>query len=521
MRAVAYCRVSTDEKDQMNSLENQIKHYQGLFKENNYEPVKVGMFYRKQGNKEIKQPLEGIFADEGISGTKLKNREAFKYMLECAKRKEFDVIYVKNIARYARSVEDGTKTLKDLKECGVKVIFEDGNLNSFEHELVINLFLSVAQEESRAKSIAVQFGIHKAQQAGKWNSQAPYGYMIVDGYLKIELNEAEIIKKIFELYLNGYGTGKIARWLDSNNILTKTGKKWTQKQVCSILDNPIYTGLQRTHRQQNIDVNRNIIVDVDSNEWIIHKREDLRLISDADFAKVQKQRKMRLEMFSNGHRPSNKHIFSNLLYCGNCGWNMKRKKRHSYIRKNGTTRDIGYEWTCQQNDMYGKARCAYRNALPEDELIKHIKSRIEEIRNDNEYLNMFFEKYMKKYYTIDNLEEQLETINNSIDNLSKKIDLNFNLLAEGIINKDEYKKRNDTLQTELLEFENKKNKLLMFENEINAKKREFEEYCNTLKTIDLNNLSNAELKKIINKITITSTKWLVDNMDKWYIEEFV
>ncbi|HYE12155.1 MAG TPA: recombinase family protein, partial [Patescibacteria group bacterium] len=97
MKCVAYCRVSTDKDDQLNSLENQISHYTELFKKEGYQGAEVGMYYSRDGKKEAVEYIPSIFADEGISGTKLKNREAFKYMLECAYRKEFDVILVKNV----------------------------------------------------------------------------------------------------------------------------------------------------------------------------------------------------------------------------------------------------------------------------------------------------------------------------------------------------------------------------------------------------------------------------------------
>ena len=125
MKCVAYCRVSTDSAEQMNSLENQISHYTKLFDEEGYEGAECGMYYSRDNGKEKFKELKSIFADEGISGTKLRHREAFKYMLECAFRKEFDIIYVKNIQRWARSVEDGSGILKKLKVIGVRVIFED------------------------------------------------------------------------------------------------------------------------------------------------------------------------------------------------------------------------------------------------------------------------------------------------------------------------------------------------------------------------------------------------------------
>lgn len=134
-RCVAYCRVSTNHDDQKNSLEAQKAYYTEIFKKEKYNPAKVGVLYKKGG---VKEKINGIFADEGISGTSLKRREAFKAMIEYAKKKAFDIIYVKSVSR---SVEDGVKIVKDLKEIGVGVVFEDCGIdtskeyNEFELEL--------------------------------------------------------------------------------------------------------------------------------------------------------------------------------------------------------------------------------------------------------------------------------------------------------------------------------------------------------------------------------------------------
>ena len=113
MRCVAYCRVSTDDKEQLTSFKNQREYYLKLFSEDNeYEPVKCGMLYRKGQDPEHNE--DGIFADEGISGTKLKNREAFNRMLELARQHMFDLILVKDITRYSRSIVVSVKTVGGL-----------------------------------------------------------------------------------------------------------------------------------------------------------------------------------------------------------------------------------------------------------------------------------------------------------------------------------------------------------------------------------------------------------------------
>src|SRR5689334_19629182 len=150
MRIVAYCRVSTNHEDQKESLENQRQHYDELFnklKPTGYQVPDVGLLYKANGTH---MKLSGIYADEGISAAKRnKYRGAFNRMIEDAKRRLFDRVYVKSITRFSRRLEEGSTILKDLAEYGVEVIFEDGNLSSknASHEMIIGMFLALAQEE--------------------------------------------------------------------------------------------------------------------------------------------------------------------------------------------------------------------------------------------------------------------------------------------------------------------------------------------------------------------------------------
>ena len=527
MRAVAYCRVSTDSEEQLNSLQNQINHYSNLFKKEGYSSPKIGMFFKKEGRNETKHLLDNaIFADEGISGTKLKNRKAFEYMMECAERKEFDVIYVKNVARWSRFTVDGGQALKNLKALAIRVIFEDGNLDSWDDEVVINIFLSLSQEESRSKSAAVQWGIRKAQEAGKWNSQPPYGYDIVDGYLQKNEAELETVKKIFDWFLNGWGTGKITRELNNQGIYTKNGKLWSQTQVTKILDYELYTGKQITHRVYNDDINnerKKAQKRVDPKDWIITYREELRIIDDETFLRIKLLREQRRKLNYRGQKNSDKHLLSNLLYCGDCGGNMKRKKRHTYIKEDGkrVKKYNGYEQTCQIHDMYGSAKCGYRNAIPEEVLIDYIKMRIRIIQTEKEILDSHYRNYMSKNFDIDNSEDRLVSIEESINKLNKQVKLNFDLLSEGVIGKEEYKQRNDILQNQLSDLQGEKDRIIHLEQNRKLAEIKFKEYCQNLKQIDVEKLTNATLKKIFDKITImTNESYVEKKISKEWLEHF-
>lgn len=527
MRVVFYARVSTNSDDQLNSLQNQMEFFNEYFLENKYTPVEdCGMLYKK--NKKV-EFIRGGYADEGISGKSLKKREAFKQMILDAKEKKFDLIVTKSVARFARSVEDNAKSVKDLKELGIGIYFLDLKINSLDSskEFMINLFSSLAQEESNSKSYIVQFGIRKAQRQGKFTGHAPYGYNIIEGFLKINETEEKIVKKIFDMYKEGYGTGKIARTLNHEKIPTKKGVKWSQIQISRILENTIYKGLQIQHISQNIDVNRDIRKMIPEEEWIRHQIEELIIIEPKVFDLVQFEKQKRLEQFGEMSysdvkyvdekgmlniikkrrllrgtgRHSNQHLFSNILYCGNCGAALKRKKRRAHVRKDLTSKDLGYEWVCSINDMYGKDRCAFRNAFSEEYLFEYISKEIENFKiNGNHEWNL--ERFIDGNYNTENIKEDLAKNKDEILETESMVNLNFNLLSKNKIDEDEYTKRNTSLQIQIKKLNLELYKLVNIDKGIEETKIKYEEFIKFLNGVDKAEITNSTLKKLLNKINV-------------------
>lgn len=515
MKSVAYCRVSKDTADQLNSLENQINHYTELFKQKGYEGAECGMYHSKEGNKENVRYITSIFADEGISGTKLKNRGAFKHMLECAFRKEFDAILVKNVQRWARNVEDGAGIIKKLKIAGVRVIFEDGWLDSSNpaNEATINILFVMAQEESRSKSTAVKFGISKAQNMGKFTSAAPYGYYKDNGYLKPISEQIEVVKKIYDLYLSGWGSTRINKYLNGNGIVTQKGNRWSSVQIYDILSNPIYSGKQITHRVMNTDVNVDTFTHTDGNkeytfksrkpiieeDWIINQFEQLRAVTDEVFSLVQEENAKRKELHGYGNRQSMKHVFSNLLYCRNCGRAMRRKKLWGWKRKDGT-RNFGVEWVCVNHDMYLNDVCQFRNSWHEEELIGKIKTEIEKLRDNKDNLDLIFKDYMKTFYSLEEVTERIQYIQNQLIDIKAEIAANLKLYTKNIIDEDQYKLQNDEAQGKRKTYESELIKLKKIDEARTDAKKRYNNYVEFLDKVDINNLNNILLKKVINKI---------------------
>lgn len=237
-RVAAYARVSTDSDEQFTSYEAQVDFYTNYIKGNpDWEFVEV-------------------YADEGITGTNTKHRDGFNRMIADAMAGKIDLILTKSVSRFARNTVDTLTTVRLLKEKGVEVYFEKENIYSLDSkgEVMLTIMSSLAQEESRSISENVRWGKRKSMADGKVS--LPYSRFLgykkgEDGMPQIVEEEAEIIRKIYSLFLDGYTVRMIADYLMGHKILTPSGKKqWSVSTIMSILQNEKYKGaalLQKTY----------------------------------------------------------------------------------------------------------------------------------------------------------------------------------------------------------------------------------------------------------------------------------
>jgi len=270
MRIAAYCRVSTGSDEQLSSLENQRTFFEEYAKKQGYDLVK-------------------IYADRGISGKALKNRTEFVQMLNDGKKRMFDLVVVKDISRFARNTVDFLTGIRTLKSCGVDVRFLSCNMTSLgESEFALTIFAAIAQEESYNLSKRIMFG--KKISAGKGRTPSViFGYDKIDTYsLAINKREAEIVKKIFEMYVEkNMGIRKITAYLNENKFYSKHQKEWQHKSVRRILSNPIYEGTLINNKSETLDFlecTRRLLT---CDETYKHNRPELAIVSKSTFAKAQ------------------------------------------------------------------------------------------------------------------------------------------------------------------------------------------------------------------------------------------
>lgn len=230
LKVAAYCRVSTDDEDQLNSYHTQKAYYT--------EHIKRNPRWR----------FAGIYADEGITGTQVKKRDEFLRMIDDCEDGKIDLILTKSVSRYARNIVDCISYIRKLKALGIGIYFEEQNINSLteDSEVYIGIYGVLAQSESENISANVKWGINKRMQNGTYNCRFNLlGYRRDKETKEIYIvpEEAEVVKMIFQMYLQGKSLGQIKAYLESNEIKTINGKSvWDKSTVKGILINEKYIG---------------------------------------------------------------------------------------------------------------------------------------------------------------------------------------------------------------------------------------------------------------------------------------
>lgn len=227
IRTIIYARVSTEKCEQLTSFNAQLEYYKKVYSNSEYE-------------------LLGIFKDYGISGMSVKNRTGFNDMIEFCKKYHVDLIVTKSISRFSRNTKDFLENIRLLKDLNTSVFFEKENINTLteESELILSILASFSQEESINISKNMKWRIKKSFENGDYiPSFLPYGYFRENDEIKVNEKEAEVIRNIYSLYLDGKSCTYIAKYLSENGVKTRTNKDvWHYRTVAEMLKNEFYTG---------------------------------------------------------------------------------------------------------------------------------------------------------------------------------------------------------------------------------------------------------------------------------------
>ncbi|MCM1226690.1 MAG: recombinase family protein [Clostridium sp.] len=320
IRCAAYCRVSSDSEDQLNSFMAQTRYYGQIFEHSETET------------------LIDIYADEGVTGTRDDKREEFQRMMKDCRKGKIDRIYTKSISRFARNTKDCLKNIRELKSLGITVFFEKENIDTanMTDEMMITIMGGLAQEESTSISQNMRWSVQKRMQNGTYVlPHAPYGYRIENKQLIIVEEEAKIIRLIYDSYLNGLGTEAIANLLNQKS----DKRKWSSIAVRYILTNEKYTGNSLWHKTCTTTVlpYKTIINNGCEEKYYAENTHDA-IIPQEQFDKVQ-------QLMSSRSFEVKKCIcpLSQKIYCGECGTMFRIK------HINGST-----YWECRNHNTSAK-----------------------------------------------------------------------------------------------------------------------------------------------------------------------
>ena len=422
-RVAGYARVSTDHEDQQTSYEAQVDYYTTYI----------------QGRDDWE--FAGLYSDEGISATNTKHRNGFNQMITDALAGKIDLIITKSVSRFARNTVDSLSTIRKLKEHNIECYFEKENIWTFDSkgELLLTIMSSLAQEESRSISENVTWGQRKRMADGKV-SFAYSRFLGLDkdketGKIVVVPEQAETVRLIFKLFLEGMTPHSIAAELTKRGIKTPSGKDvWNQQTVRRMLSNEKYKGDALLQKEFTVDFLQKKMKKNEGEvpQYYVEGNHEA-IISPAVFDMVQAELARRK---SGGSRYSGVSIFSNKIRCGDCGGWYGSKVWHSTDQY----RKVIYR--C--NRKYNYEKCQTPHVTEEEIKAMFIKAYNELISEKKEIIANA-EIIRKTLCTTDTMLAEKQRLE---DEILVLVEMTQNLVAENARvaqDQEEYQKRYDSL----------------------------------------------------------------------------
>lgn len=442
LRVCYYCRVSTDSDVQLNSLDNQLEYYEKYIKS------------------KPKWIFSGGYIEEGKTGVRVDVRPSFKKMIHDAKHNKFDLIITKEVSRFARDLEDSIHYIRELKDSGVGVFFENQNLNTFDSnsELILNIMFNLAQDESRKLSSRVKFGHRQAIENGHvLGSSNITGYKKDNCKLVIVENEAKFIKTLFELYSSGkYGFQKLSKKLSELGYLNKKGKLYDKDSLKRMIENPKYKGYYRAKTYEILDYRTKRRKKNSLDDQVLYKCKDgsiPAIISEELWDQANKILKSRTKGYESNNYWSGglKYAFSSKIYCKEHNTNFQRS--HGSKNKNRPT------WSCSMYLQHRLAACE-SPIIAETDLYNIMSSIMNNIIPQKKKI---VDNMLKLYENIDRTNDyykELELLNTNIKIIEQKKSMALDLIFNGDISKESLKMQFEKYDQEIKSFNVKKTMII-------------------------------------------------------------
>ena len=446
LRVAAYCRVSTNSEEQLNSYENQKAYYT--------EKIMTNPDWT----------MVDVFADEGKTGTSACKRKDFLRMIRQCRQGKIDMILAKSVSRFARNTVDTLNYTRELRSLGIPVIFEEQNINSIhpESEFLITIHGAFAQSESEDTSSRVRWGIQQSMRTGKANIQFKtlLGYKKgPDGEMVIEPEQAETVKLIYEMYLSGKTLRSIKETLEARGLRNAAGTtEWTTSNLRTILSDEKYCGdvlRQKTFIRDCIS--KQVVKNTGQRpKYLIQNHHDA-IIPREQFDAVQFEMARRRAQTDRSRKSaptgagkySGKYALSGLLFCGECGTAYRRV----VWTQHGEKRAV---WRCTSRLDYGKKYCKDSPTLDEEPLQQAVLAAINASMSDHAILTAQLTDAMEQELApIPGESMSLGDIDRAIAELGKQFD-HLLLEASGAGDAEEYAERFRAISTAMEELKRRK-----------------------------------------------------------------
>lgn len=436
-RVAAYCRVSSDSEDQVNSFLNQVRYYTDFISTSD------------------KMELVDIYADEGITGTSLNKRDDFKRMMNDARLGKIDRIYVKSVQRFARNSLECLESVRKLTEYGVSVYFENdridtANMNS---EMILYIKSAFAQNDSLAFSKRMATSYRMKMEEGTFiTCCAPYGYRLEEGMLYVVEEEAKIVVRIFEMYLSGKGLWQISATLNNDGILSREGA-WNSGHIRYILRNEKYIGdsmLQKTFTPNVLPLCKQIN-NGELDRFYVNNSHTA-IISRELFEAVQERCKER--DYYAPKKPKQQYFLSRMIVCDQCGGAYKRKVQNG----------IAY-WVCSRKGRSGY-KCSGKN-LSENDIYASFVIMYNRLR---QYETLLIDNTLSQLINIrSNLvsgSKEIAEIDSEIASLCTQNDMYSKLRAKNIMDEVSYTEQTAELKKRISTLRNRRVRLMSEDEDI-------------------------------------------------------
>ncbi|MEB6065111.1 recombinase family protein [Enterococcus gallinarum] len=493
LRVAAYCRVSTDSEDQLNSYNSQKAYYTDLIQKNG------------------EWIFAGIYADEAITGTQVTKREDFQRMINDCMNGEIDMLITKSISRFARNTLDTLKYVRMLKEKNIAVYFEDEKINTLtmDGELLLVVLSSVAQQEVENISANVKKGLKMKMKRGElvgFQGCLGYDYHPEDKSITVNEEEAEIVRYIFNRYIEGAGGSVIGQELENLGYLTKYGNStWVPTTVLGIIKNEKYKGdilLGKTFTVDPISKRRLENMGEEDQFYIRNHHEPI--VSEEVFDKAQEilnRRSKNRGKIGDGNskreKYSRKYAFSCLLECGFCSGTLTRRRWHSGTEYNKVI------WQCVTSTKKGKKHCPHSKGIPETAIEEAFVESYRLLCDNNKDVLEEFLKRIDETLSSSSVNNKLLKVDKDIEAIEKKKSKLVDMRLEDIIDSDTYESKFSSMtikQEDLI-----KERIQLQETAMNEKdiKRRLRDFKKTLEQNEvLNEFDRYVFESIVEKVIV-------------------